>query len=140
MNKEIKQKRSKSFDMRFWWLVDQTEQGLFRTYWAPGYISLGDYFTKKHPELHHKLLRPIYTFEEGKSPDSLQGCVEILKAALKPSNPKVTGGQDDSLTRQDYSLHPGRLQAGWQGSIHKIQTSLANNKYLQQLRQRIPRM
>ena len=66
--------------------------------------------------------------------------VEILKAALKPSNPKVTGGQDDSLTGQDYSLHPGRLQAGWQGSIHKIQTSLANNKYLQQLRQRIPRM
>ena len=66
--------------------------------------------------------------------------VEILKAALKPSNPKVTGGQDDSLVGQDYSLHPSRLQAGWQASIHKIQTSLANNKYLQQLQQRLPRI
>ena len=51
MNKEIKQKRSKSFDMRFWWLVDRTEQGLFRIYWAPGYISLADYFTKKTPRI-----------------------------------------------------------------------------------------
>ena len=133
MNKEIKQKRSKSFDMRFWWLVDRTEQGLFRIYWAPGYISLADYFTKKHPESHHKLLRPIYTFEEGKSPDSLQGCVEILKAALKPSNPRIPGRQDDSLVWQDFSLNPSKLQAGWQSSIHKVPKLLANNKYLQQL-------
>ena len=32
MNKIIKRKRSKSFDMKFWWLVDRVEQGQFIVY------------------------------------------------------------------------------------------------------------
>ena len=84
MNKTIKRKRSKAFDMRHWWLVDRVEQGQFEINWKAGYLSLSDYFTKKHPPSHHKLLRPIYLYKEGKSPNSLQGCVEILKRAKTP--------------------------------------------------------
>lgn len=32
MNKTIKQKRSKAFDMKFWWLVDRCDQGQFKIY------------------------------------------------------------------------------------------------------------
>ena len=60
MNRTIKQKRSKAFDMRHWWLVDRCDQGQFKVYWAPGKLSLADYFTKRHPASHHAALRPIY--------------------------------------------------------------------------------
>ena len=81
MNKTIKRKRSKAFDMRFWWLVDRCEQNQFKVYWSPGRYSLADYFTKHHPASHHQLVRPIYLYEKGKSPNSIQGCVEILRRA-----------------------------------------------------------
>ena len=81
MNKTIKQKRSKAMDMRFYWLVDRVEQGQFKVYWAPGNINLADYFSKKHPASHHRNMRPIYTYIKGKSPSTIQGCVEILKPA-----------------------------------------------------------
>ena len=81
MNKTIKRKRSKAFDMRFWWLVDRCEQNQFKVYWSPGKYSLADYFTKHHPSSHHQLVRPIYLYEKGKSPNSIQGCVEILRRA-----------------------------------------------------------
>ena len=33
MNKTIKQKRSKTFDMRHWWLVDRIKQKQFEVNW-----------------------------------------------------------------------------------------------------------
>jgi hypothetical protein len=36
MNKTVKQKQSKSMDMRFYWLQDRVEQGQFKKIWAPG--------------------------------------------------------------------------------------------------------
>jgi hypothetical protein len=65
-------------DMRFWWLVDRTEQGQFRIFWAPGKLNLADYYTKKHPASHHTKVRPIYLYIEGKSPSLTQGCDKIL--------------------------------------------------------------
>jgi hypothetical protein len=55
----IKQKRSKSIDMRFYWLKDQQEQGQFDICWEPGKTNLADYTTKHHPSSHHKRVRPI---------------------------------------------------------------------------------
>ena len=81
MNKTIKQKISKVMDMRFYWLVNKVEQGQFKVYWAPGSINFADYHSKKHPVSHHRNLRPIYTYIEGKSPSTIQGCVKILRAA-----------------------------------------------------------
>jgi hypothetical protein len=43
MNKTVKQKQSKSKDMRFYRLQDRVEQGQFRIFWAPGKINLADY-------------------------------------------------------------------------------------------------
>jgi hypothetical protein len=46
MNKIVKQKQSKSMDMRFYWLQDRVEQGQFPIFWAPGKINLADYQSK----------------------------------------------------------------------------------------------
>jgi hypothetical protein len=80
MNKTVKQKQSKSMDMRFYWLQDRVEQGQFRVFWAPGKINLADYQSKVQPTSVHKAVRPIYLYVEGKSPTTLQGCDKILEA------------------------------------------------------------
>jgi hypothetical protein len=72
MNKTVKQKQSKSMDMRFYWLQDRVEQGQFKKIWAPGKINLADYHSKVQPTLVHRTLRPIYLYEKGKSPTTLQ--------------------------------------------------------------------
>ena len=64
--------------VRFWWLVDRTEQGQFRFFWAPGMLNLADYYTKKHPASHHKKVRPIYLYIEGKSHKGVWQCDKIL--------------------------------------------------------------
>jgi hypothetical protein len=80
MNKTVKQKQSKSMDMRFYWLQDRVEQGQFRVFWAPGKINLADYQSKVQPTSVHKAVQPIYLYVEGKSPTTLQGCDKILES------------------------------------------------------------
>ena len=86
MNRTVKANRSKSMDMRFWWLVDRVEQGQFRIFWAPGKVNLADYFSKKHPASHHKKVRPIYLHINGQSPTLVQGCDKILISGSKNKN------------------------------------------------------
>lgn len=74
----IKQKRSKAIDMRFYWLNDRYEQGQFDYVWGKGTENLGDAPTKHHPGSHHLQIRPIYLHIKGKSPKTMQGCVELL--------------------------------------------------------------
>ena len=80
VNGTIKQKRSRTFDRRFWWLKDREAQLQFHVVWDAGIYNLADYPTKHHPTQHHKLVRPIYLHEEGKSPRTLQECEAILSA------------------------------------------------------------
>jgi len=119
INKEIKLKRAKAFDMRFLWIIDRVEEGLFRIYWAPRVINLADYFTKKHQELYHQKVRPIYLYEEGKSPNSMQGCVEILRDAHAPS--RVVSSNRLDLNRQIYTRRA------------KMHNNIPLPKYVQQL-------
>jgi len=58
-NREIKQKRSKAIDMRFYWLQDRCDQQQIKIFWAPGKANLADYHTKHHPPSHHKKMRAI---------------------------------------------------------------------------------
>jgi hypothetical protein len=44
-----KQQRSKSIDMRFYWVRDRAQQGKFDIGWGPSAQNLGGYFTKHHP-------------------------------------------------------------------------------------------
>jgi hypothetical protein len=91
MNKTVKQKQSKSMDMRFYWLQDRVEQGQFKTIWAPGKINLADYHSKVQPTLVHRTLRPIYLYEKGKSPTTLQGCDKILESLATGTNKHQCG-------------------------------------------------
>jgi hypothetical protein len=50
----VKQVRSKTMDMRFYWVRDRVRQGQYNVYWAPGSGNLADYFSKKHSPVHHK--------------------------------------------------------------------------------------
>ena len=58
----IKQCRSKTWDMRWNWLRDKATHQQLRGmyYWAKGTDNTADYFTKYHPLLHHLAMRPKY--------------------------------------------------------------------------------
>ena len=77
VNGTVKQKHSKTIDVRFYWLKDRISQQQFVVYWAPGNHNLGDYYTKHHPPKYVLKVRPIYT-NQPTSPCTLLGCVEIL--------------------------------------------------------------
>ena len=64
--KSLKQKRSKSIDMRFYWLQDRSSQGQFNTHWYPGAHNLGDYLTKHFRVKDHIVKRPLCLFEPKK--------------------------------------------------------------------------
>jgi hypothetical protein len=49
LNSKMRQKLSKSFDMRYWWMKDHIHQHQFDLNWSPGKFNLADYFTKHHP-------------------------------------------------------------------------------------------
>ena len=106
MNKTIKQRQSKAIDKKFFWLQDQVKQGEFNVFWAPGKHNLADYFTKYHSPATHKKLRPIYTYIKGKILTSLQGCIEILTSADRPSarphsnRETIKPGKQSFTTRQ----------------------------------------
>ena len=59
-NKQIKQRRSKATDMRFYWVQDRVNQGQFNIYWAKGADNLADYFTKHFPPKYHRHIRKNY--------------------------------------------------------------------------------
>lgn len=60
VHSNIRQRRSKSWDMRYNWLRDQEALKRFRIYWQQGIKNLADYFTKHHPTSHHIKMRPLY--------------------------------------------------------------------------------
>jgi hypothetical protein len=59
-NDTVKQKQSKSMDMRFYWLRDRTKHGEFCPFWQKGALNQADYFTKTHPAKHHQEQRSKY--------------------------------------------------------------------------------
>jgi hypothetical protein len=60
LNSKMRQKLSKAFDMRYWWMKDRIKQKQYDLLWAPGKLNLADYFTKHHPPWHHKKMRYKY--------------------------------------------------------------------------------
>jgi hypothetical protein len=56
----IKQRRSKTWDMRWNWLRDKETHEQLRFYWDKGTNNDADYFTKHHPPSHHLEMRPKY--------------------------------------------------------------------------------
>ena len=60
IHSNIRQKRSKAWDMRYHWMRDKETLKLFRYYWAKGDVNEADYFSKHHPPKHHLRMRPKY--------------------------------------------------------------------------------
>ena len=79
----INQRKSKSLDMRFYWIRDRSNQDQFNIYWKPGSTNRGDYFTKHFPPGHHSTVRPSYLHVEkyGKR-STLKGCVNLTLSAI----------------------------------------------------------
>ena len=59
-NETIKQKHSKTVDMRFHWVRDRIGQKQFQVYWRPGTTNKADYFSKHHAPGHHQAVRSDY--------------------------------------------------------------------------------
>ena len=59
-NDNLKQKHSKSMDMRFFWIKDRVKQNQFSVEWKSKDENLADYHTKLHAESHTIKMRPIY--------------------------------------------------------------------------------
>lgn len=55
----ITQKRSKSWDMNYYWLRDKLKDNHLHIYWDKGSNMLADYHTKNHPILHHRLFETL---------------------------------------------------------------------------------
>ena len=59
-NKTLKAKRSKSWNMRYFWLLDRITQKQFLVYWDKGLNNFADYFTKHFCPSHHQKIRSTY--------------------------------------------------------------------------------
>ena len=55
----VKQRKSKSIDMRFHWLRDRIAQNQFLVKWRKGALNLADFFTKILPVAAHRALMPL---------------------------------------------------------------------------------
>ena len=53
-------KKSKSWDMNLHWLRDKETLNDFKIIWDKGKNNGTDYFTKNHPIIHHRRMRPKY--------------------------------------------------------------------------------
>jgi len=57
IHNNIHQKRSKSWDMRYYWLRERQTKNQFRFFWAKGIDNNADYTTKHHATKHHLQMR-----------------------------------------------------------------------------------
>ena len=59
-DQSVRQKRSKSIDMRYFWIRDRIKQNQYSIHWGPGKDNHADYFTKTHPSKTYVDKRPTY--------------------------------------------------------------------------------
>jgi hypothetical protein len=86
-NNTIKQQRSRSMEMRFFWVGDKEAQDMIALRWHPGQENLADYQSKPHVGSHHIAVRPWYLHTENSPryltralrPSTLKGCVGTLQ-------------------------------------------------------------
>ena len=85
INDSIKQQRSRSMNMRYFWTRDQFNNGIIVVHWYPGTENLGDYVTKHHPPAHHRRVRKFYIYTD-KTPKFLHRAIEprLLRGCVKP--------------------------------------------------------
>ena len=87
VNNTIKRQRSRSMEMKYFWLLDNEEQKQFNFRYHPGYENLGDLYTKAHNGKDTQHMRPFYVhttnsprfLERAQLPHIRRGCVETIR-------------------------------------------------------------
>ena len=95
VNNQIKHNRCRVMDMRYFWVVDQSNQKFIKVEWHPGLENLADYFTKHFPKLHHIRMRHIYLhtpfspryLPRALPPAALRGCAKTPDKSIQSSLP-----------------------------------------------------
>ena len=59
----LKEKRTKSIDIKYHWLKDREQQQQFKFYWRPRQHNIANPFTKHHLKCRNPYGRPIRTLE-----------------------------------------------------------------------------
>ena len=94
-NNTVKRQRSRSMEMRFFWVADAVEQNKFDIKYFPGKENLADYQSKHHTGAHHTAVRPWYLHEATSVRElpracklsTLKGCVGTLPDGYVRTNP-----------------------------------------------------
>ena len=79
----INQKRSKSWDMRYYWLRDKIAQALFDIYWRKGSDNHGDYWTKNFATIYHRSIRSQYVRDK-EFTESLNAILSLTRSLVPP--------------------------------------------------------
>jgi len=124
-NKQIKQQRSKSMDMRFYWIQDRVKLKQFEVYWRPGSTNLADYFTKHHSPSHHRQIRSTYLHSKEHAFSVLRGCVDSPKTHANNHAGLSNTGLTDQYRTQHHEDHTNRLSM--QTSIKAFARSLVSS-------------
>ena len=82
-NITVKRQRSRSMEMRYFWVCDKVAQDAYNVRWHPGQGNLADYQSKHHPGVHHQAVSPWYlhtkysplVLPRATRPSTLKGCV-----------------------------------------------------------------
>ena len=86
-NNTVKRQRSRSMEMRYFWVCDKIAQDAYNVKWHPIQENLADYQSKHHTGAHHQAVRPWYLHEQSSPlilpqasrPSTLKGCVGTLQ-------------------------------------------------------------
>ena len=138
----MKQKRSKSWDMRYHWLRCREAQKQVKIYWEPGTNNNADYYTKHHPPKHHRLQRPKYIVHDENNPHqkSLLRPVSCEGVLVSKSSQPLKSNQRDVISdprQRSISAMIAKLFAAaanpppkWGDLLHRCCTDAAISRLL----------
>lgn len=94
-NDTLKRQRSRSMEMRYFWVTDQVHRKILDIIWQPGAENLADYFSKHHIGAHHRKVRSWYLhtpnslrkLPRAQAPSVLRGCAGTLEHWYLKSGP-----------------------------------------------------
>ena len=106
IHQTMRHKKSKSWDMRYWWLKEKSAQSQFNIFWDKGVNNWADYFTKHFSPSTHQVLRPYYVHRTNLILDVIRTTLlRNLPARVYWSYPVPC--TDGHVSRQDYVTSEG---------------------------------
>jgi hypothetical protein len=134
VNSTIKRQRSRAFEMRYFWLLDQEVQKYFRFKYHPGQENMGDYPSKHHTGPIHQHVRPYYLHAKNSprilpralKPSSRRGCAETLGDPYhrQVPLPRIPVSRKLDSTRYPKDTFPAKLADKPQRLTHRAAARL----------------